>query len=366
MLKIQIKTKENQYPVYLQKGILKAAGSIIRRHHIPRSVLLIADQNVAVHYRECCRQSLVEAGFRPSTVVLNGGEQVKSLQTAFRIYGLALEAGLDREGIVVALGGGVIGDLAGFVAASYMRGVSLIHIPTTLLAMVDSSVGGKVAVNHPRGKNLIGLFHQPSLVLADPDTLKTLPPREFKSGLAELVKYGVILDKALFRRLENLQENAVLGIGGSTLLKFIARAIMIKGKVIYADEKEKGLRSILNFGHTIGHALESATAYEYYRHGEAVAAGMIAATRLSARLKILAEKDAQRIISLLRRLKPPPPPVDLTPEAVLKALHSDKKKRGGEPVFVLPCAIGEAVLCQSPPLTEIREAVTWCLQQKTD
>lgn len=369
MIKVEIRTTQNKYPVYLRQGILPLTGRFLRGCFSPCPVLLITDRNVFGHYGEICRRSLLREGFKPLIAVMEGGEKDKSLKSACRLYSFALEEGLDRKSVVLALGGGVTGDLAGFVAATYMRGIPFIQVPTTLLAMVDSSVGGKVAVNHPRGKNMIGSFYQPSLVLADPAALKTLPQREFMAGLAELIKYGIILDKALFRQFEHFagtcekqppkgKESIFLQLNNTfTLLKFIAKAVLIKGRVVALDERENGLRRVLNFGHTFGHALEMATAYEYYLHGEAVAVGMIAATRLAARLKILGEKTAERILALLFCLNPPPPPPGMTAESVLNALLADKKKEGRELVFILPSAIGETVVCKSPPMEDLAAVV---------
>lgn len=370
-LKIEVPTKQKQYSVYLQKNSLADVAQSVKANFNSCPLLIITDKNVMHNYGDVCLQSFEREGFKTCKVVLEGGEKEKSLEVASNIYGIALEAGIDREGLVVALGGGVIGDLAGFVAATYMRGIPYIQLPTTLLAMVDSSVGGKVAVNHPQGKNIIGAFHQPSLVFADVGTLETLPPREFVSGLAELIKYGVILDAGVFRQLETSSlltktrgdfiESVTRGVEGFNLLKLIAKAVLIKGRIVSQDEREKGIRGILNFGHTFGHALESATAYKYYLHGEAVAVGMMAATYLSWRMNIIDEKDARRIIGLLGRLRLPSPPEWLPPEAVIKAMYFDKKKTEGEPVFVLPGKVGEAVFYRSPPQEFVREAVTYCL-----
>ena len=282
---------------------------------------MISDKNVAPHYAPGCLQSLRSAGFKPYLEVLAGGEKEKSLAVAANLYTRALQAGLDRRAAIIALGGGVIGDLAGFVAATYLRGVPYVQVPTTLLAMVDSSVGGKVAVNHPRGKNLIGAFYQPTLVISDAATLKTLPGREFNAGLAELVKYALIWDKKFFARLESLHRGnfsageSLLQADHPQLLKFILRAVRIKGEIVSRDEREKDLRRILNFGHTFAHALESATDFAYYLHGEAVACGMLMATRLAVLLQILDRASARRIRTLLlQQLKFPSPP-GLNPQA---------------------------------------------------
>ncbi len=369
MIKIEIKTTQNRYPVFLHRGALPLTGTLLKRYFSPRPVLLVTDQNVWGHYAEICKSSLLREGFPPFIAVMEGGEKDKTLKSAFKLYSFALREGLDRRSVVLALGGGVIGDLAGFVASTYMRGLPFVQAPTTLLAMVDSSVGGKVAVNHPRGKNIIGSFYQPALVLTDPATLKTLPQREFSAGLAELIKYGIIMDKTLFQQFEGLakragrQQREEQGSifqqlkNSPGFLKYLARAILLKGRVAARDEKEMGLRKILNFGHTFGHALEAATAYEYYLHGEAVAVGMIAATRLAAKLKVLGKEPAGRILALLHRLDPPLPPPGLEARSILDALQADKKKEGEELVFILPSTIGKTVVCKSPPMKDVRAVI---------
>lgn len=368
MIKIKIKTGREHYPVYIQKGVLAAAGAMVRSQFTPRPVLVVTDKIVAGHYGEPFRQSLLQEGFYPFYAVLESGEKAKTLPSASKLYDAALEAGLDREGIILALGGGVVGDLAGFVAATYMRGLPFIQIPTTLLAMVDSSVGGKVAVNHPRGKNIIGSFHQPAMVIVDPDLLKTLPQRELASGLAELLKYGLVLDQRLFTRLEqsaNLfkrgEAELLESLSRADLSRLIARALFLKGKVVSRDERESSYRRLLNFGHTFGHALEAATDYGHYLHGEAVAVGMMAAAWLSYRLKMLSKREYSRIFALLSRLNPPPAPAGLTPEMVLQAMRSDKKRRQGEIGFVLLSAIGQAAFYSSPPPDLLLEAAERCL-----
>lgn len=362
MYKIIIRTGRQSYPVYLGRGAIKNLGAVMSAYLPARRVLVVTDRNIAWHYAEKCLQSLHRGGFKPFLEVLEGGEPEKSLATAFSLYTKALKAGLDRRSAIVALGGGVTGDLAGFVAATYLRGIPYVQVPTTLLAMVDSSVGGKVAVNHPLGKNMIGAFYQPALVVSDPETLKTLPVREFRAGLSELVKYGVVCSKKLFERLETVKKGAYPGdglaeAGDPRLLYFISRAVFIKGEIVCRDETETGLRRILNFGHTFGHALESATGYWHYLHGEAVACGMAMAARLAVRLKKLDALSAHRIIALLQKLKPPSPPQGLTPDSVVEALFYDKKKEGGELVFILPSGIGKALMYKAPQTRMVERVI---------
>ncbi len=364
MFTIRIHTPSGRYPVFLGRGLLKNTGPLLAGQLPAGPVLVVSDKNVAPLYAPQCLQSLQSAGYKPYLEVLAGGEQVKTLETAAGLYTRALQAGLDRRAAIVALGGGVIGDLAGFVAATYLRGVPYVQVPTTLLAMVDSSVGGKVAVNHPLGKNLIGSFYQPTLVISDMATLKTLPAREFNAGLAELIKYALIWDRKFFKDLENLQQknipagNGLLSAVQPRLLKYIRQAVCIKGEIVSRDERENDLRRILNFGHTFAHALEAATDYAYYLHGEAVACGMLMAVRLAVLLRILDRAAARRICTLLQRLlKFPPPQPALKPQAVAKALFYDKKKEGAALVFILPQAAGRVLGCKAPPLNFVQQVI---------
>lgn len=371
MFKIQICTPSNSYPVFLGRGLLAHTGFLLARYLPAGPVLVVSDQNVASRYASPCLQSLQSAGFKPHLKVLAGGEKEKSLAVAAKLYTRALQAGLDRRAVIVALGGGVIGDLAGFVAATYLRGIPYVQVPTTLLAMVDSSIGGKVAVNHPRGKNLIGAFHQPGLVISDAATLETLPARELDAGWAELVKYAFMQGEKLFVRLEaQKRENIFKGgpliqIDHPRLLKLILQAIRIKGAIVSRDECEKDLRRLLNFGHTFAHALESATGYTFYLHGEAVACGMLMAVRLAVLLRVLKRAPARRMRALLlRQLNFPPPPPGLNTPAVARALLYDKKKEGTETVFILPQNIGRLVVCKAPPFKIVRQVIDEYLQGK--
>lgn len=365
MYKVKIKTEQKTYPVFLGRKALDSAGRIISTCLPACTALVISDKNVAAHYGEKCLDSLRRKGFKPFLEVLEGGEKEKSLSSASALYSRALKTGMDRSSVIIALGGGVIGDLAGFVAATYLRGVPYVQLPTTLLAMVDSSVGGKVAVNHPLGKNLIGAFYQPALVVADENTLNTLPEREFNAGLAELIKYGIIRDKTLFERLElslstgknTSPKKYFLEMNGSRLLKHIVRAVIIKGNIVSQDEREKDLRRILNFGHTFGHALEAGTGFRYYLHGEAVACGMAMAARLAALLGILDPLFVQRIIALLKCLHVPPPPARLSLATITEALFYDKKKEGKELVFILPVSFGQTTACKAPPAHLIERVI---------
>lgn len=295
------------------------------------------------------------SGFEPVRVVVPAGETAKSLSTVQLCYGRLAAHRLERRSFVVALGGGVVGDLAGFVAATYLRGVDFVQVPTTLLAQVDSSVGGKVGVNLQAGKNLVGAFYQPRLVLCDPDTLKTLPPREFRAGLAEVIKYGIIYDAQLFARLER-DLSKLLKLDPKTLVEVVARCCQIKADVVGQDETESGLRAILNFGHTIGHALEAISRYGKYLHGEAISIGQVAAAELSAALAALPQVEVERITHLFRRAGLPTS-VELSSRDLRKlfdAMRLDKKVVGGEIKFVLAKRIGQVVRGQSVPEDLIR------------
>ena len=289
--------------------------------------------------------SQLQRGFQLSdrrrVILFDDRETAKGLRAVESLCRSLIRTGADRRSLLVAVGGGVVGDVAGFVAASYLRGVALVHVPTTLMAQVDSAVGGKTGVNLPEGKNLVGAFYPPRLVLADTTALRTLPQREFRSGLAEVIKYGVIADRALFLYLEKHFELLVKR-NPETLAYVIPRCAAIKARVVSKDERESGLREILNFGHTFGHALESVTRYRRYQHGEAVAWGMMAAALLGHEAKITPANDAARIISLVRRLGALPPWPKVAPGDLITAMRADKKARGGKLRFVLSPSIGKS------------------------
>ncbi|MDH7497793.1 MAG: 3-dehydroquinate synthase, partial [Syntrophomonadaceae bacterium] len=271
------------------------------------------------------------------------GEEYKNLEQLQALVDVALDHRLDRGCLVMPLGGGVIGDLGGFLAAVYQRGVDFVHVPTTLLAQVDSSVGGKVGVNHPRAKNMIGAFHQPRAVFTDPLTLRTLAPREFAAGLAEVVKYGIIMDAEFFSYLEDHAEE-LLGQDPPVLEEVIYRCCRSKARIVEMDETERGVRTLLNLGHTLGHAVESLTGYRRYLHGEAVALGTIAACRIAAERGMMSFGEADRVRALLERFGLPVRLPALDPERVLEAMAVDKKVRDGRLRFVLPRGIGEALV----------------------
>jgi 3-dehydroquinate synthase len=286
-------------------------------------------------------------------ILLPDGERYKNLQSVARVYEALIRAGADRGSAIVAVGGGVIGDTAGFAAATFLRGIALAHVPTTLLAQVDSSIGGKVGVNHALGKNMIGAFHQPTLVAIDPLVLKTLPRREFRSGLYEVVKYGMIASRALFDRVAH-QTKEIFARDPDVLLPAIVESCRIKAKVVSEDERESGLRRILNFGHTVGHALEAVTRYRRYRHGEAIALGMLAAADLGVARGALAERERQALAQLIAQLGPLPTVADLSTEEVLEAIRRDKKVVNGRLHFVLAIEIGATMTVDDVTEEELR------------
>jgi len=293
---------------------------------------------------------------RKAIHLFNDRESAKNLRSVEEIARSLCRAGADRTSLMIAVGGGVVGDVAGFVAACYLRGVVLVHIPTTLLAQVDSSLGGKTGVNLPEGKNLVGAFYPPRLVITDPRLLATLPDREFRSGLVEVIKHAIIADSAMFARLERDLEK-VLRRDRPTLEALIPRNVQIKARVVSRDERESGLREILNFGHTFAHALESVTHYRRYQHGEAVAWGMMAAALLGHEVGRTGAEDVSRIVSLLRRLGPLPPWPQVPPGALVKAMHADKKSRGGVLRFVLSPRIGEARSYDAVPIRSVERVL---------
>jgi 3-dehydroquinate synthase len=351
---------DRSYPIRIGSGILGTLGEACKTAGLSGHCLMVSDEHVAPLYAETVFQSLEKAGFNPVSEVLPAGEPTKCHGQLLRLYAKAAETRLDRKCFMVALGGGVIGDLTGFAAASWLRGIQFVQVPTSLLAMVDSSVGGKTGINIPAGKNLVGAFHQPELVMIDLDTLKTLPEREFAAGMAEVIKYGIIWDYEFFQGLEKN-----MGAGSACfqgLEKVISRCCKIKAEVVRQDEREGGLRGILNFGHTLGHAIENAAGYGQFLHGEAVAIGMVYAARLSVELKGLPVEDAERIEKLLVALKLPLAAPGLVWSDLRRAMAVDKKTVGGLPKFVLADRIGHVEFgCEVPE--ELMEEVAGCLKR---
>lgn len=341
-----------RYPIHVGAGLL-AQHDLLSSLTGDREVLLVSTPPVAALYQETVLAQAPHA----RTLLLPDGEEYKTLASAEMIFDALLAHGVGRDGLLLALGGGVIGDLAGFAAACYQRGVDFIQLPTTLLAQVDASVGGKTAVNHPRGKNMIGAFHQPRAVLADIATLATLDERNYRAGLAEVIKYGIIRDGTFFAWLEE-RLDALLGRDAASLHHAVLQSCRIKAEIVIADERETGIRALLNLGHTFGHAIETAAGYGNWLHGEAVAAGIACAARAAAAQDLLPPTDCARIVQLLERAGLPTRiPAVLDWPALRKLMQTDKKVQQRKLRLVLPDAIGSARLCDDVPDAILEAAV---------
>jgi 3-dehydroquinate synthase len=337
---LSIELGSRSYPIYIGEGLL-GARELLAREIDTRRLLVVTNATVAALHLETLRRGL--SGAQVAVETLPDGERFKSLGTFTRLLDALVEARVGRDGAILALGGGVIGDIAGFAAACYQRGIAYVQLPTTLLAQVDSAVGGKTGVNHPAGKNLIGAFHQPRCVISDTATLRTLPERELRAGLAEVIKYGLISDASFLEWLEaNL--DALLRREAPALEHAILRSCAIKSEIVSQDEREHGRRALLNLGHTFGHALESATGYGEWLHGEAVAAGMLIAARLSARLGWLQAADIERVRTLLERCGLPFTVPQIGSARALDYMQRDKKVRDGRIRLVLLRRLGSAQL----------------------
>jgi len=350
---IAVQLSGHRYEILVQPRLLAEVGPQVRKLSSSQKCALVVDPNVP--HQPALHASLLKAGFTVIATEASAGEEHKTIADAAKLYDQLLGAGIERSTPVLAMGGGVVGETVGFVAATILRGVPLVQIPTTLLAMVDASVGGKTGVNHPVGKNLIGAFHQPIAVLIDPSVLKTLPPRELRSGLAECIKHEIIRDTDGFAKLEQNIGRAI-GLEMEYLSELIAHNVAIKGRVVEADPFEKGERAHLNFGHTFGHAIETVSNYSY-AHGECVALGMIAAARLAAWMKMLDENSAERIARLVEKAGLPAAGLKLPVDEVLGAMLFDKKVKAGKVRFVLPDRIGHVVIRDDVPENLVRKAV---------
>ena len=358
MERIKLNLAERSYEILVGKNLIGEAGRLIRELGIKGRLMVVTNSTVAGWYREPLAQSLAAAGYQADVVEIPDGEEYKSLEQANLIYDRLAELQYDRKSVLVALGGGVVGDLTGFVAATYMRGIKFIQIPTTLLAQVDSSIGGKVAVNHPKGKNLIGSFYQPVLVITDVNTLKTLPERELSSGMAEVLKHGLIRDENYYQfilgELKSIRE-----VNPEIMAWVVTGSCKIKAEVVEADETESGLRAILNFGHTLGHACESVTNYSYYKHGEAVALGMLAATKIARRVNLLANENLESsLLRVLHELNLPTKIPGLPVPDLLQRIYLDKKVEYGKIRWVMPKRAGEVLLTAAIPETVVREVLS--------
>lgn len=355
--KIPVKLKQNPYSVLIGSGLLRRSGAELRRLLPSKAsrVFVITSPQVRRRWGQVLEGSLGKAHIPVTVLEMNDGEPAKHMHTVEQLAEQMVDARADRQSTIVAFGGGVVGDAAGFLAAIFMRGIPFVQVPTTFLAQVDASIGGKTGVNLRAGKNLIGAFHQPRAVLIDPDVLSTLSDREFRAGLFESLKCGVIRDKALFEFM-NSRADKILRRDRKALERVIVDSVRVKAAVVAADEKESDLRRILNFGHTLGHALESATGYGHFLHGEAVAWGMIAASIIGRDLQVCNDKTAARIQSSVQ-LYGPLPNVPCGADGVLNRLSADKKTVAGEVHFVLPKKIAQVTIRSGVPVEVIRSAV---------
>jgi 3-dehydroquinate synthase len=342
MERVTVNLRDRSYPIYIGANILPEVGSLARPFDLSGQGALITNPVVGQLYGQQVLSSFERTGIALNALEVPDGEEFKSLHTAADLYDKLLPLGLDRRSPIVALGGGVIGDLAGYVAATFMRGLPLIQVPTSLLAQVDSSVGGKVGVNLPQAKNMVGAFYQPSFVLTDVSLLSTLPPPEFRAGLAEVVKYGVIADKPFF---EWLEENVATILEGreEALIRVVRSSCRIKAAIVEQDEKDEGIRGVLNFGHTVGHALEAVTGYGVLRHGEAVAIGMVVAARISCQMGLCSEEVPSRLQAVLRRIGLPTALI-VKPQKLMEAIEYDKKIRNNMSYFVLTKDLGSVTV----------------------
>lgn len=356
---IRVNLPQQSYDIAIASQGLDQLGQSIANLNLGKKVLVVSNPAIFRHYGERAIASLQSADFDVNRCTIPAGERYKTLTSIQKLYDAALENRLERSSTMVALGGGVIGDMTGFAAATWLRGINFVQVPTTLLAMVDAAIGGKTGVNHPQGKNLIGAFHQPRLVLIDPQVLNTLPVREFRAGMAEVIKYGIIWDAQLFIQMEQsdrLDQLRYLDTG--LLQEILSRSCQAKADVVGKDEKEAGLRAILNYGHTIGHAVESLTGYRVVNHGEAVAIGMVAAGQLAVNLQLWEQAAQERQLALIQKTGLPtqlPAGVDI--EAIIDSLQTDKKVKAGRVRFVLPTQIGAVTVTDQVPAEQIRQVL---------
>jgi 3-dehydroquinate synthase len=351
-VRIDVPTPSRAYSVTIGDGALDGVGGALDALNAPARRFIVSSPLVwRLHGAQIARA--VDA---PEPILVPDGERYKQLATVSRIYDALVRVNADRASTIISFGGGVIGDMAGFAAATYLRGIALVHVPTTLLAQVDSAIGGKVGVNHPLGKNLIGSFYQPHAVVIDPLVLATLPRREFRAGLYEVIKYGMTSSRSLFDRVAR-DRKAMFARSSAALTPIIAESCRIKASLVSADEREAGPRRILNFGHTAGHAIEAVTKYRRFRHGEAVGYGMLVAAALARARGALADGDRQALADLIASLGPLPPVADLPAEQIPEAMQHDKKVIAGRLHFVLPTAIGATAIVDDVTEKEIRAAL---------
>jgi 3-dehydroquinate synthase len=356
---ITVELPQRSYKVAVVSGGLDHLDSWMQPLKLGKKVLLVSNPSIFRSYGERAIASLQKAEFEVAQHIIPAGERYKTLASIQKIYDTALANRLERSSTIVALGGGVVGDMAGFAAATWLRGINFVQVPTSLLAMIDASIGGKTGVNHPQGKNLIGAFHQPRLVLIDPQVLNTLPAREFRAGMAEVIKYGIIWDAQLFEQLEQASQlDQQRYLDPELLQTILTRSCEAKAHVVSKDEKESGLRAILNYGHTIGHAVESLTGYRLVNHGEAVAIGMVAAGQIAVELGMWTQAESDRQHALIQKTGLPTQiPAEIDIEAIIDALQTDKKVEAGRVRFVLPTQIGAVKVTDQVPSETVRQVL---------
>jgi 3-dehydroquinate synthase len=348
-VRVEVHAGAHASTIWVGEGLADRLPTLLDSHGVGARRFIVSSPAIWRFHGEQLKRAM--GGAEP--ILVADGERFKNLQSVSRIYEALIRAGADRGSALVAVGGGVIGDTAGFAAATFLRGITLAHVPTTLLAQVDSAIGGKVGVNHALGKNLIGAFHQPAVVVIDPLLLRTLPRREFRSGLYEVVKYGMIANRELFDRVAG-NTKAIFARDPAVLLPAIVESCRIKAEVVSKDERESGLRRILNYGHTVGHALEAVTRYRRFRHGEAIAYGMLAAADLATARGVLPDDDRQALAQIIMKLGPLPPVGDLPIVDVMEAIRRDKKVVHGRLHFVMATAIGSTMTVDDVTEEEIR------------
>ena len=359
--RIPVRSANHPYEVVIGKGCIKYIGEELLKAGIKKGIkiLVVTNEDVAAPYSNIFLESLKASGYQPSLLIIDAGEDKKGPESIALIHDAAFSANLERGSLMIALGGGVVGDMTGFAAATWLRGIPIVQVPTTLLAMVDASIGGKTGVNHKHGKNLIGAFHQPKLVLIDPSTLKTLPEREFRAGMAEVIKYAVIGDSILFNILEKCSDlKNLLALDDQTLEEILIHSCSAKAEIIGLDEHESGIRAILNYGHTFGHVIENLCGYGTWLHGEAVSMGMIAIGALAVQLNSWDQEDAERQKALLEKTGLPVIWPNIKTEDVCRSLLNDKKVKEGKVNFIIPKRIGEVEIRDNISNSEIKQ----CLQ----
>ena len=349
---INITSGTHTYPIHIATGLISRLSSLVDQATPKGRRFIVSNSTIWRIHGQTISTALPDA----ELIQIPDGERFKTLHTVSRIYESLIRAGADRQATLVAVGGGIVGDVAGFAAATFLRGITIFHVPTTLLAQVDSAIGGKVGVNHTLGKNLIGAFYPPASVLIDPELLTTLPRREFRAGLYEVIKYGMIANRDLFERVER-DLSALFDHNQKALQPIIAECCRIKGSIVETDEREAGLRRILNFGHTVGHAIEAVTKYRRFKHGEAVGYGMLVAADIAERRRTLAPESSKALSELVAKLGPMPSVTDLSSKQVIDMINRDKKIKDGKLHFVLPSSIGTTVVVDDVTTRQINAAL---------